>query len=126
MSRAEAIALLADLERRGVEVVAEGEELRFRPAMAVPATTLARMRALKAELIGVLMRPTVAAATAAAPGGAVPPVSSCYACEGEEFVRVAGGPLWICRRCYGPSDPRRIVETFTLSQPRPRSAGGPA
>lgn len=47
-------ALLATLRARGVEVVAAGDRLRYRPADAVPEDLVAAMRACKAELLALL------------------------------------------------------------------------
>lgn len=50
-----AAALLADLRRRGVELRAEGDRLRWRaPRGAVTPADLARLRAAKAELLRAL------------------------------------------------------------------------
>lgn len=49
-----AVALLADLRARGVELVATGDRLRFRPASAVSEDTRDALRAHKAELLALL------------------------------------------------------------------------
>lgn len=49
-----AVALLADLRSRGVELVAAGDRLRFRPASAVSEDTREALRVHKAELLALL------------------------------------------------------------------------
>lgn len=49
-----AVALLADLRARGVELVAIGDRLRFRPASAVSGDTREALRVHKAELLALL------------------------------------------------------------------------
>ena len=53
--------LLAELHRRGVELVAQGSRLRFRPVDAVSPELLARIRAHKVEILAELRRPDVPA-----------------------------------------------------------------
>lgn len=130
MSPARAVALLAELDRRGVALVVSGEGLRYHPASAVPAALRERMRALKDELIDAVRTRVASAPTPAinreeASGSAAPPTAPCYCCEGREYVRVVGGPLWICQLCHGPRGERRIVERHTVPAPRPSAPGQP-
>lgn len=67
MSRSPAVDLLAELHALGVELVAEGERLRFRPREAVGPELRARMVRLKPELIALITLPTVPAAAVHGP-----------------------------------------------------------
>lgn len=58
----EARALLAELERRGVELRAAGDRLRFRPPSAVPLALLAKLKARKPELLALLEAETATVA----------------------------------------------------------------
>ena len=49
-----AAAVLSELRRRGVELVAAGGRLRFRPVQAVSPDLVEQMRAHKAELLAIL------------------------------------------------------------------------
>lgn len=51
-----AVALLNELERRGVEFCAAGDRLRYRPIKAVSPEFLSRLRKHKAELLTILRR----------------------------------------------------------------------
>jgi hypothetical protein len=46
--------LLADLTQRGIELVAEGDRLRYRPRSAVTPELAQRLRTHKAELLAIL------------------------------------------------------------------------
>lgn len=48
------IGLLEEMERRGLELVAEGERLRYRPLGAMPDDLAARVAAHKRELLSML------------------------------------------------------------------------
>lgn len=50
--------LLAELSRRGVELVVHGDRLRYRPADAATPELAERLRIHKAELLAALMPPT--------------------------------------------------------------------
>jgi hypothetical protein len=61
-------SLLAELAARGVEVQADGETLRLRPAAALSADLLAEVRERKRELLEVVaLEPEILAALAAEP-----------------------------------------------------------
>lgn len=51
---AAASSLLAELNHLGVELVAEGERLRYRPRQVITADMATRMKAHKAELLALL------------------------------------------------------------------------
>ena len=50
----DALELLADLDRRGVELVPAGDRLRYRPATALDPGLRAELAAHKAELLALL------------------------------------------------------------------------
>ena len=57
-----AVDVLTELSRLGVHLeVAEGNRLRFRPAAAVPSDLVQAMRALKDEMLWLLLAPPVPA-----------------------------------------------------------------
>ena len=49
-----AAALIDDLRRRGVQLEARGDRLRFKPASSVPPDLLADLRANKAQILAAL------------------------------------------------------------------------
>ena len=103
--------IIDDLHRRGVELQATGDKLRFRPKAAVPPDLLERMRENKAEIITALEITTVRARVR---GGeeAVKSAASevCFHCDGNKVcicalcavpglgLRWKRGP---CRACLG-------------------------
>jgi|GEM_PF-4493197 len=54
MARSEAIALLEDLTKRGIEIQAQGTRLRFRPKGSVPADVVAEITRCKPDLLAAL------------------------------------------------------------------------
>lgn len=61
-----AITLLRELDSLGVELDADGDRLRFRPASAVPPAIRHRMRTLKPDLLDLLRQRQAPDALAAA------------------------------------------------------------
>lgn len=87
-------ALLADLRARGVELVAIGDRLRFRPASAVSRDTREALRVHKAELLALL--------TAGSPS-LLPVRPGAYAFPWPDALPGLGrrtvGPFALCSRC---------------------------
>jgi hypothetical protein len=92
-----AAEVLHELEARGVELVADGGRLRFRPLEAVDATLMTAVKENKAELLRLVGEPA--------------PLR-CFACHGSDFWQGRPIPysdgttepaLWLCRRCHPPT-----------------------
>lgn len=96
-----AVALLADLRARGVELVAIGDRLRFRPASAVSGDTREALRVHKAELLALLTAGSAFPWPDALPGlgrRTVGPFALCSDCRTEHsWVRYGVAPR--CLRC---------------------------
>lgn len=102
-----AVALLADLRARGVELVATGDRLRFRPASAVSEDTRDALRAHKAELLALLAPRSYSYPWPDSLPGlgrrTVGPFARCSACAAEHsWVRY--GALVVCLRCARARD----------------------
>jgi hypothetical protein len=63
-----AVALVDRLRRRGVQLVPEGDRLRYRPASAVQPDEIEALRQLKPDVLDLLRQPT-------APADAAPPAA---------------------------------------------------
>jgi len=97
--------LLAELARRGVDMWAEGERLRYRaPRGALAPELLEALRAHKAALVGLLRDA---------------PRDACYACGHRDWWRRPGGP-WTCAVCHPPAvEPVDRVKRPAPRPPRP-------
>ena len=106
-----AIDIIQDLRRRGVELQAAGDRLRFRPAGAIPPDLLERLREHKAEIIAALETTTVRARVRGA-DEVVPTANpeECWHCHGLRICRCAlcgqrsEGMVWKeaqCLACLG-------------------------
>lgn len=119
--RAAAADLLAELRQRGIELVARGDRLRYRPRAAVTPDLAERLRAHKGALLTIL-------AASSDPGGATPAVSSCRARVPSPPVQ---GPCYRCRRfvwwesvygvvvcgaCHPPAVPELVRRWLKSSQ----------
>jgi len=129
-----ATELLADLTRLGVQVVAHGDHLRYRPQSLVTPELAARLKTHKPELLAIL-RPAVApdvATTTTAPSEAIaweecidPPVP-CPECGGLVFWRAP----WHDRRCAACDPPATAIKALERTEgirrrhriPRPAGA----
>jgi TubC N-terminal docking domain len=107
-----AAALVADLRARGVELVAAGERIRFRPASAVPPELRERLRVHKAEVLA-LLAPSILLMPAP-PSPSTPARHQFYAGPWPDAVPCLGaraaGPFDACEMCgrgswvrYGPA-----------------------
>lgn len=56
MTTAPVSELMADLERAGIELQADGDRLRFRPQSAIPPDLAARLKANKAGILAMLKK----------------------------------------------------------------------
>jgi hypothetical protein len=65
-------SILAELDRRGIELSASGDRLRFRPIEAIPPDLLEELRKHKPNLLRLLSPPTVALALAGVTEAAPP------------------------------------------------------
>ena len=98
-----AAELLGALRTRGVELVAAGDRLRFRPVAAVSPDELAALRAQKAAVISLLRAETSAALCDDDSWADGVPESGCGLC-GSPLVWVADWPSagearWLCATC---------------------------
>ena len=95
--------LLAELTRRGVELWAEGERLRYRaPRGAMAPELFETLRAHKAALLEVLRDV---------------PRGPCYACGHRDWWRRPGGP-WTCAVCHPPA----VAPVERVTWPEPAAA----
>lgn len=124
-----ASTLIEACRQRGVELLVDGERLRWRPDPALTDELREQLRARKFEVISLLRgastprvevhRPSsrpVAATTATVPEPATDgrPVSRCYCCRGREYMRVSTGPCWVCTTCHPPLPFVEVLERWTV------------
>src|SRR5262249_44739730 len=108
MSAAE---LLGALRARGVELVAAGDRLRFRPVAAVTLDELAALRVQKAAVLSLLRAETSAASNDNDSWADGVPDSACGLCRSPlawvEDWPAAGAARWRCLACAA-----RLVPTL--------------
>lgn len=95
-----AAAILAACARAGVRVTADGTALLYSPQSRVGPELRRLLVEHKAELLVALRGPQ----------------RGCRACDNRRFVRVRGGPEWICFRCH-PVREDLVVEEHHAPEP---------
>ena len=117
--------VLADVTRRGIELVARGDRLRYRPRSAVTPGLLERLRTHKAELLTILGRGG-ACDGATGPDGwpvdSIDPPPPCPECGGLVFW---WNPLGD-RRCMSCDPPRRAIRALEQAERIRRRRGKPS
>ena len=106
-----ATEIIQDLRRRGVQLEAVGDRLRFRPREAVTSDLVEALKQHKAEIISTLTAPAVPARVRGLEGmDETVAAEICWHCKGEKVCRCAScavaGPRmqWAegrCRACKG-------------------------
>lgn len=94
MNVGEPAAVLAELRGRGVQVVAEGDRVRFRPATAVDGLLRERIRRCKPQLLELLRTPVERREC----DRSVP----CRCCGSLDFWALATIGHWVCGGCHAP------------------------
>ncbi len=126
------IELIAELDRLGIRIEADGDKLRYSPRSAMTPDLVEGMKTHKAELL-VIMQPE-AHNDVAGWDDAIEPPDPCPKCGTLELWQsVAGDPFgqtpgtWRCVRCDPPTTARRLRElAVRLRKQAPRMArGGP-
>lgn len=127
--------LLADLSRLGIEVVAHGDRLRYRPQSALTPDLVERLRIHKTELLATL-RPTVAPGGGLERGGGHPdptpepiwgedcidPPDPCSGCDGLVFWWNLLGD----RRCLNCDPPKTAIRLLERAERIRRRHGIPS
>ena len=89
-----AAILIADLQCRGVKLVADGERLRCRPRSTLTENDVAALRTHKAEVLARLRAPAKADLV-------------CHACKERRFWLSIYGVV-VCGVCHPPATPQRV------------------
>lgn len=119
MSALEAAALVSELRQLGVELVPDGDKVRFRPKSALSPELLTRLAQVKRDVIDVLLdcatRNSVPAAGAeqqsvALRRAAGRPNAVCLSCYGTRFVRLRNGRRSVCFGCERPATDEIVCE----------------
>jgi hypothetical protein len=99
MNRLEALSLITELRRGGVELVPHGEMVRYRPKDALTADQQERLGRAKQHVLELLraehgQREDVV--------DVAPPSACCRGCGGSHFWAVARLSNWVCGTCHEP------------------------
>ena len=123
-----ALELMADLDRRGIRLEADGDRLRFSPRSAMTPDLVERMKTHKNELLA-LLQPE-AHNDADGWDDAIDPPDPCPTCgrlelwqsvAGDSFGQTPG--TWRCVRCDPPITGRRLRDAAArLRKQGPRMA----
>jgi hypothetical protein len=112
--------LLVELRQRGVEVVADGDRLRYRPTSLVPPELHERIVRLKPDLL-VLLRTRAPASEHRCDGRTVP----CRCCGSTDFWALARVGNWVCGRCHAPDHAHDELIWLSVPKAAPVAAGRP-
>ena len=93
-------SLLAELARRGIVLVSDGDRLRFHPKAAMTPKLLDRLKEHKPEILEIMADPWPAAETEPAP---------CGKCNGWALWQNPPG-RWRCMKCDPPTRAERWLE----------------
>lgn len=104
MNTEAAVELLLDLRDSGVEVIADGARLRYRPASAMTPTLRARIKRYRADLLMLLGEPNAPAVSGSLGVNADISVRRvpCYCCGSRDFWALARVGYFVCGRCHEP------------------------
>ena len=102
-------AILAEAERRGIKLRADGGLIKYKPVSAMNDELLAAMRRRKPELLAHLGRLDNARVGPWTPPGAVAPPRRCISCKGGlHEADVDDGICSTCRWSFEHLSPRRV------------------
>lgn len=124
MSAEQAVALVAELERRGVRLALDGDRIRFRPKAAVTPELLERLAVAKPAVVALLRAEGTTTARNARTRGERTldgPLWECRACGGLKFWALAHVRYWVCEGCHEPCNPQ---SELIWTKVRPASAWG--
>jgi hypothetical protein len=119
---AAASSLLAELRQRGVEIVADGDMVRYRPPRLVPPELHRRIVDCKPGLLTILRRQGRALRAANGPT-AEGRSTSCFCCGGREFWALADVRHWVCARCHEPDCDRDGLLWISVSAAEAQLSG---
>jgi hypothetical protein len=127
MSVPAANRLLHELHRRGVELVANGDRLRYSPKSAVTVELHDQIVRHKPELLALLRTPVVAGDSSKTDhkrSGTNAEPRPCYCCGSREFWALAHVLHWVCAGCHEPDRAREELRWINVISNRDPAAGG--